>query len=165
MHLLPSTERLIPSCFSHVQDQATFGYLIPIFGVHLVLSLKTILMMPPRTISQYLHPDEGLLETSDQNQPPLQHPSTKALPTITKVVELTFDNIPEVQLQQTTMSTTAVVTSQGNEGDLHLNTNPHPPPSQVNQGEAEFNQIEVQYWDEAEEEEVEADENELIRVQ
>jgi hypothetical protein len=35
--------------------------------------------------------------------------------------------------------------------------------SQVNQGEAEFNQIEVQDWDEAEEEETEADESELIR--
>jgi hypothetical protein len=34
---------------------------------------------------------------------------------------------------------------------------------QVNQGEAEFNQIEVQDWDEAEEE-AEGDESELIRV-
>jgi hypothetical protein len=63
------------------------------------------------------------------------------------------------------MSTTAVVTSQGDGGDQHLNAKPFPPPSQVNQGDAEFNQIKVQDWDEAEEEEAEADESELIRVQ
>jgi TolA-binding protein len=51
------------------------------------------------------------------------------------------------------MSTTAAVTSKGDGGDQHLNTNPLPPPSQVNQGEVELNQIEVQDWDEAEEEE------------
>jgi hypothetical protein len=45
------------------------------------------------------------------------------------------------------MSTTAAITSQGNKGDQHLNTNPLPPPSQVNQGKAKFNQIEVQDWD------------------
>jgi hypothetical protein len=97
-------------------------------------------------------------------QPLLQQPSTQTLSTITKATKLTFDNILEVQLQQATMSTTAVVTSQGNGGDWHLKTNPLPPSSQVNQGEVEFNQIEVQDWDEAEEEEAEADENELIRV-
>jgi hypothetical protein len=63
------------------------------------------------------------------------------------------------------VSATVVMTSQSNEGDQHLDTNPLPPPSQVNQGETEFNQIEVQDWDEAEEEEVEADESELIMVQ
>jgi hypothetical protein len=63
------------------------------------------------------------------------------------------------------MSTSVAIASQSNEGDQHLNTNPLPPPLQVNQGEAEFNQIEVQDWDEAEEEEAEADESELIRVQ
>jgi hypothetical protein len=63
------------------------------------------------------------------------------------------------------MSTTAAMASQSNEGDQHLNTNPLPPPSQVNQGEAEFNQIEVQDWDEAEEVGVEANKSELIRVQ
>jgi hypothetical protein len=62
------------------------------------------------------------------------------------------------------MSTITAVTSQGNEGDQHLNTNLLPPLSQVNQGEAEFNQIEIQDWDEAEEEEAKADESELIRV-
>jgi hypothetical protein len=56
-------------------------------------------------------------------------------------------------LQQANMSTTAAVTSKGDGGDQHLNTNPLPPPSQVNQGEVELNQIEVQDWDEAEEEE------------
>jgi hypothetical protein len=62
------------------------------------------------------------------------------------------------------MSTTTAVTSQGDEGDQHLNANSLPPPSHVNQGKAEFNQIEVQDWDEAEEEEAEADESELIGV-
>jgi DNA repair exonuclease SbcCD ATPase subunit len=63
------------------------------------------------------------------------------------------------------MCTTATIASQSIKGDKHLNTNPLPPPSQVNHGEAKFNQSEVQDWDEAEEEEAEADESELIRVQ
>jgi hypothetical protein len=63
------------------------------------------------------------------------------------------------------MSTAAVIASQGNKGGQRLNTNPLPPLLQVNYGEVEFNQIEVQDWDEAEEEKVEADESELIRVQ
>jgi hypothetical protein len=120
--------------------------------------------MPPRRVSQRLHQDEGLLQTSDQNQPSFQQPSTQTLPIIAKATKPTFDNIPEVQLQQATMATTATIANQSNEGEQHLNTNPLPPPSQVNQGEAEFNQIEVQDWDEAEEEETEADESELIRV-
>jgi hypothetical protein len=65
-------------------------------------------------------------------------------------------------LQQAIISTIAAITSQSNEGDQYLNTNPLPPPSQVNQGEAEFNQIEVQDWDEVEE--AKADESELIRI-
>jgi hypothetical protein len=55
--------------------------------------------MPPRRVSQRLHPDEGLLQTFDQNQPSFQQPSTQTLPIITKAVEPSFDNIPEVQLQ------------------------------------------------------------------
>jgi hypothetical protein len=62
------------------------------------------------------------------------------------------------------MYTTAPGSSQTSEGDQHLNTNP-PPPSQVNQDKAELNQIEVQDWDEAKEDEAEVEENELIRVQ
>jgi hypothetical protein len=68
----------------------------------------------------------------------LQQPSTQTLPTITEVVEhSTFDNIPEVQLLQANMSTTASDTSQNGGGasstetcggDQHLNTNPNPPP-------------------------------------
>jgi hypothetical protein len=57
-------------------------------------------MMPLRRVSQHLHPDEGLPQTSDQNQLPFQQPSTQTLPTITEAVEHpTFDNILEVQLQ------------------------------------------------------------------
>jgi hypothetical protein len=62
------------------------------------------------------------------------------------------------------MSANTVDTSQAGGGDQHLNTNP-PPLLQVNQDEAELNQIKVQYWDETEENEAEAEENELIRVQ
>jgi hypothetical protein len=47
-----------------------------------------------------------------------------------------------------------------------VNANPpEPPPSQVNPGEAELNQIEIQNWDEAEEDEAESEESVLIRVQ
>jgi hypothetical protein len=88
----------MPSYFFRVQDQASFDYLILIFGVHRVLSSKTTLIMPLRRVSQRLHPDEGLLQTFDQNQPPPQQPSTQTLPAITKAAELTFDNILQVQL-------------------------------------------------------------------
>jgi hypothetical protein len=63
------------------------------------------------------------------------------------------------------MSTSVAIASQSNEGDQHLNTNTLSPPSQVKQGKTEFNQIEVHDWDEVEEEEAEADESELIRIQ
>jgi hypothetical protein len=62
------------------------------------------------------------------------------------------------------MSTTIADISQTGGGEQHLNTNP-PPPLRVNQDEAELNQIKVQDWDEAEEDEAEAEENELISVQ
>jgi hypothetical protein len=93
--------------FSHVRDQTTFGYLIQTFGAHRVQSSKTTLAMPPRRVSQHLNADEGLLQTSDQNQSPLEQPSSQILPTITEVAEPTFHNIPEVQLQQATMPTIA----------------------------------------------------------
>jgi hypothetical protein len=73
--------------------------LIPTFGTHHVRSSKTTLTMPPGRASQHLHPSEGLLQTSDQNQTSLQQPSTQILPTITEAIEPTLDNIPEVQLQ------------------------------------------------------------------
>jgi hypothetical protein len=133
--------------------------LIPIFDAYRVLSLKTTLMMPLRRVSQRLHPDEGLPQTSDQDQLPFQQPSTQTLPTITKATENpTFDNILEIQLQQANISTTTADTSQSGRGDHHLNANP--PPSQVNSGEAKLNQIEIQDWDEAEEDEVKAEESE-----
>jgi hypothetical protein len=91
-------------------------------------------MMPPRRVSQRLHLDEGLPQTSDQNQPPFQQPSTQTLPTITEAAKNpTFDNILEIQLQQANISTAAAGTSQSGGGDHHLNANlPPPPPSQVN---------------------------------
>jgi hypothetical protein len=122
-------------------------------------------MIPPRRISQRLHPDEGLPQASNQNQPPFQQPSTQAFSVITEAAEHpTFGNILEVQPQQANMSTITTGTSQTSRSDQHLNTNP-PLPSQVNQDEAELNQIEVQDWDKAEEDEAEAEENELIKVQ
>jgi hypothetical protein len=140
--------------------------LISIFGVQRVLSPKTTLTIPPKRVSQRLHPDEGLPQTSDQNQIPFQQPSTQTLPTITEAAEnLTFGNIPEIQLQQVNISTTVAGTSQSGGGDHHLNANPPPPPpSQVNPGKAELNQIKIQNWDEAEEDETEAEESELIKV-
>jgi hypothetical protein len=115
-------------------------------------------MMPPRRISQCLHPDKGLPQTPDQNQPLLQQQPTQILPTITEAPEHpTLDSIPEHLLQQINMSTTAVCTTQIDEGtsstqtnrDDHDINNPPPPanpppPSQVNQSEANVDQIEVQ---------------------
>jgi hypothetical protein len=164
--LAPSSFDNLPSHLPRVWGQVALSYLIPTFGTHRVLSPKTTLTMPPRRVSQYLHPDEGLPQTSNQNQPSFQQPSTQTLSTITEAVEHpTFDNNPEVQLLQANMSTTTASTSQGNGCEQHLNTNPPLPPLQVNQGKAEFNQIKVQDWDEAEEEEAEPNESELIRVQ
>jgi hypothetical protein len=120
--------------------------------------------MPSRRTSQRLHLDEGLPQASNQNQPPFQQPSTQTLPTITKAAEHpTFGNIPEAQPQQANMATTTG-TSKTSEGNQHLNTNP-PSSLQVNQDKAELNQIKVQAWDEAEEDEVLDKETEPIRVQ
>jgi hypothetical protein len=123
--------------------------------------------MPPRKVSQRLHSDEGLPQTSNQNQLPFQQPSTQTLPTITEATENpTFDSIPKIQLHQANISTIAVGTSQSDGGDHHLNANPPPPPpSQVNPSGAEFNQIKIQDWDKAEEDEAKAEETKLIRVQ
>jgi broad specificity polyphosphatase/5'/3'-nucleotidase SurE len=122
-------------------------------------------MMPPRRTSQRLHPYEGLPQASNQNQPPFQQPSTQTLPTITEAAEHpSFGNILEAQPQQANMLTTIVGTSQTSRGDQHLNTN-LPPLPQVNQDKAELNQIKVQDWDEAEEDEVDAEKNKLIWVQ
>jgi hypothetical protein len=132
--------------------------------------------MPPRRTSQRLHPDKGLPQTFDQNQIPFHHPPTQALPTITETVEhLTFDNIPEIQQQSANMSTTAAGSShngkdtsstQTNEGATHQSPLRAPLPVQVVEGDTEFDQIQVQDWDEeAEEDEAAAKEEELVRVQ
>jgi hypothetical protein len=142
--LVPPSLVNLPLHLSCVRGQVALGYLIPTFAAHRVLSSKTTPTMPSRRVSQRLHPDEGLPQTSDKNQPPFEQPSTQTVPTMTEVAEhSTFDNIPKVQLQQANMSTTTVDTSQGDGGDQHLNTNPPPPPSQVNLGEAMFSQMEV----------------------
>jgi hypothetical protein len=81
----------------HITTSVVFGYLDSIFGAHRVLGLKTNLTMPPRRVSQYLHLDEGLPQTSDQNQPLFQQSSTQTLPTTTEATENpTFDDILEI---------------------------------------------------------------------
>jgi hypothetical protein len=140
--------------------------------------------MPPRRTNQHLHPDEGLPQTSAQNQPPLHHPSTQTLPTIIEGPEhLAFGDIPKVQLHQPTnnMSTTAPGTSQNGKGTSQNGKgtssvqtkggNPHQSPlrapllAQVIQGDAEPDQVQVQDWDEeAYEDKATKEEEELIRV-
>jgi hypothetical protein len=112
-HTLVNDLRLTPSC----SGLYSFDYLVLIFYVHRVLSPKTILTMPPRRTSQLLYLDEGLPQTSVQNQPPLHHLATQTLPTITEGLEhLAFSDISEVQLYQpTSMSTTTLGTSQNGE--------------------------------------------------
>jgi hypothetical protein len=78
--LAPSSFDNLPSHLSRVQGHVAIGYLIPAFGTHRVLSPKTNLTMPPRRVSQCLHPDEGLPQTSDQNQPHSNNHSLKPTP-------------------------------------------------------------------------------------
>jgi hypothetical protein len=129
--------------------------------------------MPSRRTSQHLHPDEGSTQTSDKNQ--THHPSTQALPTIAEGVEhLTFDTIPQVQLLPANMSTAATGSSQDGGATSSTQTNggaPHQTSSgatylaQVIHDDPEFNQIQVQDWDEeAEEIDAAVEEEELIRV-
>jgi hypothetical protein len=146
--------------------------LIPTFGAHSVISPKATL--PPRQTSQRLHLDEGSTQTYHQNQ--THHPSTQALPTITEGAEYpSFDTILQVQLQPTNMPTTIVGSSQNggaasstqtNGGAPHQTTSRAPSLVQVIHDDPEFNQIQVQDWDEeAEEIEAAVEEEELIRVQ
>jgi hypothetical protein len=88
------------------------------------LSSRTTLTMPPRRFSQHLHPDEDILQTSTQNQPP-----THILSTIIEGPEHpAFSNIPEVQLHQpANMSTTAVGSSQNGRGTSSTKINGGPP--------------------------------------
>jgi hypothetical protein len=139
-----------------VRYSIALDYLIPTFGAHRVLSSKTTLIMSPRRVSQHLHPDEGLLETSPQNRPPLHHPSTQILSTITEGSRhSTFDDIPEVQLHQpaNNMSTTTVASSQNGGGVGSTQTNGGAPqqsplwapsPIQVIQEDMELEQVQLQ---------------------
>jgi hypothetical protein len=133
--------------YLHVWDSIALGYLVPTFGAHRVLS---------------------------QRQPPFDQPPTQTLPTITEAAEhLAFDNIPEVQLQQANVSTTATGTNQNgrgasstqtNGGDQHQSPPRAPLPLQLIQGDLDLDQIKVQDWDEAVEDEAIAKEDKLIRV-
>jgi hypothetical protein len=130
--------------------------------------------MPPRRTSQRLHQDECSTQSSDQNK--THHPSTQALPNIAEGAEhLTFDTIPQVQLELANMPTTTassyhdgrVASSTQTNGGAPHETPPRAPLSvQVIHDDPEFDQIQVQDCDEeAEEIKVAAEEEELIRVQ
>jgi hypothetical protein len=83
------------------------------FGVHRGLSSKIILTMPPRRMSQHLHPDEVPPQESTNN--PSHHQlSTQNLPTIVEDPNHPiFGDILEVQLHQPVyISTTATRPSQ-----------------------------------------------------
>jgi hypothetical protein len=125
------------------------------FGAHRVLSPKTTLMMPPRRCHQWLNPDEGLPEGSDQNQLPFHQSSNQTLSTIVKGSKHpSFSDIPEIQPHQpATMSTTTSGFSQNGGGTNSTQTNWGDPtpitpralsPVQDVQGDAELDQIQVQ---------------------
>jgi hypothetical protein len=123
----------IPYSHLHVRDSIALSYLVPTFGTHRVLSSKTTLIMPSRRVSQRLHPDEVLPQALTQNHPPLYHPSTQILTTITKGSEHpAFGDILEVQLYQpANISTTAAGSSQNGGGASSTQTNggdPHQSP-------------------------------------
>jgi hypothetical protein len=111
LSLLPSTPWLLTSIsYLRVRDMITLGSLVTTFGAHCSLSSKTTLIMPPRKVSQCLYPGKALPKMSTQRNPPLTHPSTQSLSTITEGSEhSTFSDIPEVQLHQpANLSTTTV---------------------------------------------------------
>jgi hypothetical protein len=88
----------------------------PTFGAHCVSSSKTTLSMPPKRMSQHLHPDEGPPRESTNN-PPLHQPSSQNLLTIAEDPEHPiFGDIPEVQLHQPAcISTTATGPNQNSD--------------------------------------------------
>jgi hypothetical protein len=114
--------------------------------------------------------------TSTQNPPPLHHPSTQILSTITKGSEhSTFGDILKVQLHQpaNNISTIAVGSSHNGRAASSTQTNggaPHqsPPqaasPIQVIQVDVELKKIQVQDWEEEASEDEVVEEEELLRV-
>jgi hypothetical protein len=122
--------------------------------------------MPPRRASQCLHPDEGLPQTTNQN---ISHqPPTQALHTIAETSEHpTFNNAPAAQ-HPTNMSTAAGSSHNGRgaSSTQTLRGAPHQSPLRVPSPPQELNELLVQDWDEeAEDDEVAVEEEELIRVQ
>jgi hypothetical protein len=132
-------------------------------------------MMPPRRMSQCLHPDEGPLQESTNNTS-LHQPSTQNLPTITEDPEHpTFGDITEVQLHQPAHISTTVVGSSQNSaaansaqtggGAPRQSPTRAPSPVHMAQGDAELDQVHIHDWDEeAEKDEVAEEEEELARV-
>jgi hypothetical protein len=123
-------------------------------------------------MSQRLHLDEALLETSTQYLPP-----TQLLSTIAEGSEhQTFGDIPKHEVLGPTIntSTTAAGSSQNPGGANSTQTNggaPHQSPPwttsliQVIQGSTELQQIQVEDWEDEAFEDEAAEEVELARVQ
>jgi hypothetical protein len=103
----------------HFQDSIVLIYLIPTFGAHRVLSLKTTLTMP--------HPSEGSHRAFDHKQPP-----TQVIPTTIEVAEQpTSDNNPDIQPRQDNIITTTARTNQNDGGVSYNPSSPRTPPPQV----------------------------------
>jgi hypothetical protein len=135
--------------------------------------------MPPRRMSQLLHPDEAPPQELI-NLPPPNQSSTQILPTIVEDPEhLTFGNIPEIpkeQPHQPTHTSTAVAgLSHTHDAVTSSQTSagaPRQSPPQAHSlvhillGDADPDQVQIDDWDEeAEEEAAAAEEKELARVQ
>jgi hypothetical protein len=119
--------------------------------------------MPPRRVSNHLHPQDPPLQESII-PPPLNQPPTQILPAIAENAEYPeFKDIPEMCLNQPiTTSAEAkpshniATSSQAAEWDLH-----QPPPQELEPGH-----IQIDDWDdEAEEEAAAVEEEELARVE
>jgi hypothetical protein len=130
--------------------------------------------VPPRRVSQRLHPDETPPQESIIPLPPNQS-STQIIPTIVKGVKHpTFGDIPKVHLHQpiNTSTTTAepshgAATSSQATAGASCQSLPHAPsPIHTLLGDAELDHVQIDDWDEEVEEEAAAtEEEELVRVQ
>jgi hypothetical protein len=129
----------------------SFGYL----SQHLVANPD----MPPRRVSQRLHPDE----TPPQESiipPPNNQPPTQILPTIAKGAKhLAFGNIPEAHLYQpintstTTTESSHGISSQATAGAPRLSLLRAPSPIHTFPRDVEFDHAQINDWDEEAKEE------------
>jgi hypothetical protein len=131
--------------------------------------------MPPKRMSQRLHPDKAPPQELI-NLPPPNQPSTQILPTIVKGLEhLTFENIPDAQPHQPTHASTTVAgpsrthdvitSSQTSAGAPRQSPPRAPSPVHMLPGDADPDQVQIDDWDKEAEEEEEAAAEEIARVQ